>query len=207
MTPEKNTLFPVFLKMHQLRLLIVGGGEVAREKLHFLLKSSPNARVTVIAPDIAPEIEDLFKSTEYQINIIRKEFYEELLDHFDLIVAATNNRLLNQAVYEAVKRKNLLINVADTPDLCDFYMGSIVTKGDLKIAISTNGKSPTFAKRFRQLLEQILPDNIEELIPNLNQLRNKLQLSFSEKVTYLNEVTKSLIEQNKGDTHDELHRH
>ncbi len=207
MTPEKNTLFPVFLKMNQLRLLIVGGGEVAREKLHFLLKSSPNASVTVIAPDIAPEIEDLFKSTEYQINIIRKEFYEELLDHFDLIVAATNNRLLNQAVYEAAKRKNLLINVADTPDLCDFYMGSIVTKGDLKIAISTNGKSPTFAKRFRQLLEQILPDNIEELIPNLNQLRNKLQLSFSEKVTYLNEVTKSLIEQNKGDTHDELHRH
>jgi precorrin-2 dehydrogenase / sirohydrochlorin ferrochelatase len=207
MTPEKNTLFPVFLKMNQLRLLIVGGGEVAREKLHFLLKSSPNARVTVIAPNIAPDIEDLFKSTEYQINIIRKEFYEELLDHFDLIVAATNNRLLNQAVYDAAKRKKLLINVADTPDLCDFYMGSIVTRGDLKIAISTNGKSPTFAKRFRQLLEQILPDNIEELIPNLNQLRNKLQLSFSEKVTYLNEVTKSLIEQNKGDTHDELHRH
>jgi siroheme synthase (precorrin-2 oxidase/ferrochelatase) len=76
-------------------------------------------------------------------------------------------------------------------------MGSIVTKGDLKIAISTNGKSPTFAKRFRQLLEQILPDNIEELLPNLQQLRNKLQLSFSEKVSYLNEVTKSLIEENK----------
>ncbi len=197
MMPEKNTLYPVFLKLSQLRLLIVGGGEVAKEKLHFILKSSPDAQITVVAPDIAPEIDDLFRSTNYHINIIRREFSEELLDSFDLVIAATNIKSLNKAVYQAARKQKLLINVADTPDLCDFYMGSIVTKGDLKVAISTNGKSPTFAKRFRQMLEQILPDNIEELLPNLHQLRNKLQLSFSEKVTYLNEVTKSLIDQNK----------
>lgn len=192
-----NTLYPVFFKLSNLKMLIVGAGEVAQEKLHFILKSSPDAQVTVVAPEIAPEIIDLFNSSSFHINIINKEFYEGVLDSFDLVIAATNIKSLNQQVYESAKRKKILINVADTPELCDFYMGSIVTKGDLKIAISTNGKSPTFAKRFRQLLEKVLPDNIEELLPNLQQLRNKLQLNFSEKVSYLNEVTKSLIEQNK----------
>lgn len=183
--------------MSQLRILIVGAGQVAQEKLHFLLKSSPDADVTVLAPEISPEIIDLLSQSEYHLNIIRKKFEPALLKSFDIVVAATNIKSLNKEVYQAAKEQKVLINVADTPDLCDFYMGSIVTKGDLKIAISTNGKSPTFAKRFRQMLEQILPDNIEELLPNLNQLRSKLQLSFSEKVNYLNEVTKSLIEQKK----------
>ncbi|MCB0689311.1 MAG: bifunctional precorrin-2 dehydrogenase/sirohydrochlorin ferrochelatase [Saprospiraceae bacterium] len=197
MNHSLNTLYPIFLKMSNLRILIVGAGEVAKEKLHFLLKSSPDSQVTVIAPDISSEIVDLFSSSKYQINIIRKPFYPEILEKFNLVVAATNLPVLNEEVYLAAKEKGILINVADTPELCDFYMGSIVTKGDLKIAISTNGKSPTFAKRFRQLLEQILPDNIEELLPNLHQLRSKLQLNFSEKVNYLNEVTKALIEDKK----------
>lgn len=197
MKKNTNTLYPVFLKLAQLKILIVGAGEVAKEKLHFLLKSSPDAQITVLAPEISPDIVALFSSSEYHLNIIRKKFQPEILKSFDIVVAATNIKSLNAEVYQAAKEFKILINVADTPDLCDFYMGSIVTKGDLKIAISTNGKSPTFAKRFRQLLEQILPDDIEELLPNLNQLRNKLQLNFSEKVNYLNEVTKSLIEQNK----------
>lgn len=195
MTHNSNTLYPIFLKLSQLKILIVGAGEVAKEKLHFILKSSPEAQITVMAPDIAPEIIELFSSSKFQISIIRKGFHPQILNNFDLVVAATNIKSLNEQVYYAAKENKILINVADTPELCDFYMGSIVTKGDLKIAISTNGKSPTFAKRFRQLLEEILPENIEELLPNLHRLRNKLQMNFAEKVSYLNEVTKSLIEQ------------
>ncbi|NND34391.1 MAG: bifunctional precorrin-2 dehydrogenase/sirohydrochlorin ferrochelatase [Saprospiraceae bacterium] len=194
MNKSVNKLYPVFLQMSRLRLLIVGGGEVAKEKLHFILKSSPDAQITVMAPEIAPEIIELFVSTEHQISIIKKEFDPAVLSSFDLVVAATNIAVLNREVYQAAKEHKIIINVADTPELCDFYMGSIVTKGDLKIGISTNGKSPTFAKRFRQLLEDILPDNVQELLPNLRALRNNLQLSFSEKVTYLNEVTKSLLD-------------
>jgi len=197
MKSNSNTLYPVFLKMSKLKILIVGAGEVAKEKLHFILKSSPDAQITIIAPQIAPEIIELFSSSKFQLSIIRKNFQPEVLKNFDLVVAATNIKSLNKEVYDAAKEDKILINVADTPDLCDFYMGSIVTKGDLKIAISTNGKSPTFAKRFRQILEEILPESIDELLPNLHQLRNKLQLNFTEKITYLNEVTKSLIEQNK----------
>ena len=197
MKNNSNSLYPVFLKLSHLKILIVGAGEVAKEKLHFILKSSPDAQITVMAPDIAPEIIELFGSSKFQISIIRKKFHPDILKNFDLVIAATNIQTLNKEVYDAAKENKIIINVADTPELCDFYMGSIVTKGDLKIAISTNGKSPTFAKRFRQLLEDILPENIEELLPNLHQLRNKLQMNFAEKVNYLNEVTKSLIEEKK----------
>lgn len=189
-----NTLYPVFMKMNRLRLLIVGAGEVGKEKLHFLLKSSPDAQITVMAPDIAPEIMDLFQNTEYHISLIKTPFDPSVVKQFDLIIAATNIPSLNKEVYEAAKAHDKIINVADTPDLCDFYMGSIVTRGDLKVAISTNGKSPTFAKRFRQWLEANLPEETEELLPNLKKIRDQLKTSFAEKVSYLNEVTKSLIE-------------
>jgi siroheme synthase-like protein len=190
---EQNTLYPVFLKMNKLRLLIVGGGSVAIEKLHFLLKSSPDAHVTVVAPEIDNTIIEIFAKHTYHVNIIHEKFDPVVLPHFDLVIAATNHSDVNREIYKACKSAGVLINVADTPDLCDFYMGSIVTRGNLKIAISTNGQSPTFAKRFRQLLDDILPEEVDGLLTNLRTLRDRLQGNFSEKVTYLNEVTKSLI--------------
>ena len=108
-----------------------------------------------------------------------------------IIIAATNDKSLNKAIYDVAKSKNILINVADTPDLCDFYLGSIVTKGDLKIAISTNGKSPTLAKRMREMFENILPENIDELLQNLQNYRQQLKGNFEEKVNQLNELTKN----------------
>ena len=88
---------------------------------------------------------------------------------------------------------NILVNVADTPDLCDFYLGSIVTRGDLKVAISTNGKSPTFSKRFRQLLEEILPMDVNDLLQNLNAIRDTLKGDFAYKIKKLNQLEGNII--------------
>jgi siroheme synthase-like protein len=87
--------------------------------------------------------------------------------------------------------------VADTPDLCDFYLGSIVKKGDLKIAISTNGKSPTLSKRMRQYLEEAIPDDIQELLDNLRLLRDQLKGDFEYKVKELNKVTERWKDERK----------
>jgi siroheme synthase-like protein len=87
-----------------------------------------------------------------------------------------------------------LTNVADTPELCDFYLGSIVSRGDLKIAISTNGKSPTLGKRIRQYLEDALPNNTQSIINGLKSFRDTLKGDFASKVNALNEVTKKLSE-------------
>ncbi|HHZ96599.1 MAG TPA: bifunctional precorrin-2 dehydrogenase/sirohydrochlorin ferrochelatase, partial [Flavobacteriales bacterium] len=104
--------------------------------------------------------------------------------------------VINKRIWADSKKAKVLVNVADTPDLCDFYMGSIVTKGDLKLAISTNGKSPTFSKRFRELLESILPDTLPETLNNLNAIRKTLKGDFTEKVKSLNKLTELLVLEN-----------
>jgi siroheme synthase-like protein len=83
--------------------------------------------------------------------------------------------------------------VADTPALCDFYLGSIVQKGDLKIAISTNGKSPTLAKRIRAFLEDVIPADIQTSLEQLESLRKQLKGDFQEKIKQLNEITKNVV--------------
>jgi len=192
---ERNNLYPVFLKMHQLSTLIVGGGFVGLEKLTFLLKSSPNAQVTLVAPAIQKEISQLALAHRGVI-LIKRDFITEDLLGKDLVIVATENQELNFLIREEARARKILTNVADTPDLCDFYLGSIVTKGDLKVAISTNGKSPTFAKRFRQLLEEMLPEDIPELLDNLKTIRDSLGGDFDHKVKKLNELTAGLVERN-----------
>ncbi len=189
---QKNELYPIFLKVSALEVLIVGGGNVALEKLTFLLKSSPNAKVTVIAKDFISEIHVL--AEKHTVKIITKAYDATFLTTKHIVIAATNNLDVNLQVHADCKAQNILINVADNPLYCDFYMGGIVTKGNVKLAISTNGKSPTLAKRLRQFFEEVLPDDINELTENLNAFRQTIKGNFEEKVEKLNELTKGMIE-------------
>ncbi len=193
-TNDRNPLYPIFLKLHELDLLIVGAGEVGHEKLSFILKSSPEARITIVAPDISPKVQALLAEGDYQVNIHHRRFVPDDVVHQDLIIAATDIPELNESVRAAARAHRRLVNVADSPALCDFYLGSIVTKGQLKVAISTNGKSPTLAKRMRQMLEKVLPENINDLLLNLKTIRDRLQGDFAFKVDKLNEITASLVE-------------
>ena len=193
---SRNELYPVFLRLDRLRILIVGGGYVGMEKLHFLLKSSPQAQLTLVAPEIREEIVALSENHP-NLTLIYAPFASQQLQGHDIVVVATNFPKLNQEVHRLAKAAGKVVNVADTPDLCDFYMGSIVTRGNLKVAISTNGKSPTFAKRFRQLLEDVLPEDVDQLIHQLKEIRDGLELDFEEKVDYLNDLTKSMLANSK----------
>jgi precorrin-2 dehydrogenase/sirohydrochlorin ferrochelatase len=186
-----NQLYPVFLRLDKLKLLVVGGGAVAEEKLRFLHKSSPNGHVTIVAKELRDDV--LAVAKQLNAKVLNREFESDDTKEFDIIIAATNDKELNNLIWLSAKEHNKLINVADTPELCDFYMGGIVTRGDLKIAISTNGKSPTLAKRIREFLEDILPENTDELIQNLHTFRNQIKTSFGDKVKTLNELTASLI--------------
>ncbi len=190
----RNNLYPIFLKVASLNVLIVGGGKVGLEKLSFLLKSSPDAKVEVIAKEVCFEIEELAKV--HGITITKRAFQKHDIEGRHIIVAATNVYSTNVAIHQLAKKKRILINVADTPHLCDFYLGGIVTKGDLKVAISTNGKSPTMAKRFRQLLEQTLPESTGDLLNNMNVYRQTLKGDFEQKVEHLNTLTESFISKN-----------
>ena len=190
----QNPLYPVFIKLHQLEMLIVGAGQVGHEKLSFILKSSPEANITVVAPWVSPEVAELLEGGDFNVNIIKKEFEPSDMEGKDLAIAATDIKELNRQVQQVAKANKVLVNVADTPALCDFYLGSIVTRGNLKVAISTNGKSPTFAKRFRQMLEATLPMDTGDLLKNLKVIRDRLTGDFRYKVRKLNAVTSSLVD-------------
>ena len=189
-----NELYPIFLRTNRLRILIVGGGEVGLEKVSFLLKSSPQSLVAILSRKFIPKIREM-KNTYSQLVLRQKEYEKNDLMGYQLIIAATDSKETNVQIYQDAKENNCLINVADTPDYCDFYMGSIVTKGDLKIGISTNGKSPTVAKRIRQFMEAALPDELNGLIQNLNLYKRKFDGDFSKKVRELNKITEQLIDE------------
>jgi precorrin-2 dehydrogenase / sirohydrochlorin ferrochelatase len=186
-----NTLFPIFLKLHDLKLLIVGGGYVGLEKVTAVLENSPLADVTLIAPEIRSEIVAL-SHDHPNLKLLHKPFDTHDLEDKDLVIVATNDKALNRQIKAWAKERRILTNVADTPDYCDFYLSSVVKKGSLKVAISTNGKSPTLAKRLREVLTDVLPDELEEVLDNLVKIRAQLKGDFEEKVKRLNDITKSL---------------
>jgi precorrin-2 dehydrogenase/sirohydrochlorin ferrochelatase len=189
---EQNNLFPVFLKLEELETLIVGGGNVAIEKLNALLKSSPKAGVTVVATAIHNDIKILALQNK-KIKLIERNFRVRDLQHKDLVILATDDHNLHEKIRVLAKKRRILINVADTPALCDFYLGSVVTKGNIKIGISTNGKSPTIAKRMREFFEEALPEDTDILLTNMQKIRDQIKGDFSQKVKVLNDITSSWL--------------
>lgn len=189
---ERNNLYPIFLKSKNLNFLIVGGGFVAEEKLSFLLKSSPEAKVTMVSPMFRQGTLDLSKKGS--VELIQDRYQKIYIENKHIVIATTDVPEVNVQIWKDCRAEAKLVNVADNPPYCDFYMGGIVTKGNVKIAISTNGKSPTTAKRLRQFFEEVIPENIDELVKNLNKYRKTIKGNFEEKVEKLNEFTKSLVE-------------
>jgi uncharacterized protein len=195
----KNNLYPVFLKLEHLNVLLVGGGNVALEKLQSLLRNTPTATVTIVAPLIRPALLNFIKDYPNCTTLV-KPYEPSNLEEKQLVICTTDNPALHKTIKAAANERGLLVNVADTPDLCDFYLGSIVQKGNLKLAISTNGKSPTAAKRIKEVLNNALPDELDDVIENLHVVRSKLNGNFEYKVKKMNEITRTLIENDAATT-------
>ncbi|MET7254450.1 precorrin-2 dehydrogenase/sirohydrochlorin ferrochelatase family protein [Dyadobacter fermentans] len=191
-----NNLFPIFLKLENLHTLIVGGGYVGLEKITAVLDNSPLARVTLVAPEIREEIREVAAANS-RINLIARKFEDDDLVEKDLVIVATNDKPENKRIWEVARARHILANVADTPDICDFYLSSVVRKGNLKVAISTNGMSPTFAKRLKEVLGEALPDNLETAMEQLKAVRDMLKGDFASKVDELNRITSVLTEKKK----------
>lgn len=192
---QKNNLYPVFLKLDQLRVLLVGAGNVGLEKLQSLLVNSPTASITVVAGKVKKEVRQVLQDHP-ACTLVERDFEDHDLENKQLLVLATDDKQLHSKVRHLARGKGILVNVADTPELCDFYLGSIVQKGNLKIAISTNGKSPTAAKRIKEVLNEALPAELDDVIENLHKVRSKLNGNFEYKVKRLNEITKVLVNTN-----------
>lgn len=191
---EQNDLFPVFIKLSQVETLVVGGGKVGLEKVGALLGNDPLARVLIVAKEASGELRSFIKDYPWVI-LEERPFRVEDLDGKHLVICATGDPYVNSVIRSAASERSLLLNVADTPDLCDFYLSSIVQKGSLKIAISTNGKSPTLAKRLKELFSDLFPDELEDVLEQLHSLRTRMKGDLPAKIRKLNEITKSLLDE------------
>ena len=193
MNDNRNNLFPVFFKLEEMRLLMIGAGEIGFEKLNTVLSNTPNAQVTVVATFIRNEVHELALQ-HANVQLIHAAYQPGFLDDCDLVIAAVNDIELAERIRKDTREKGKLLNAADKPSLCDFYLGSVITKGDIKIAISTNGKSPTLARRLKEFFNEALPEEIESLVTNLNTIRNNIQSGLKERIKKLNEITASLVD-------------
>ncbi|TDW99356.1 precorrin-2 dehydrogenase/sirohydrochlorin ferrochelatase family protein [Dinghuibacter silviterrae] len=190
---ETNDLFPLFVKLSQVNTLLVGGGKVGLEKATALLTNDPAAVLTIVAREACAELKAFIQAFP-QVVLEERPFRLTDLDGRGLVICATGNPPLNDEIRAATRERHLLLNIADTPDLCDFYLSSVVRKGHLKIAISTNGKSPTLAKRLRELFTEILPDDMDGLLEHLHTLRDKMKGDLPEKIRRLDQLTRMLLE-------------
>ncbi|MGN6542115.1 MAG: precorrin-2 dehydrogenase/sirohydrochlorin ferrochelatase family protein, partial [Ginsengibacter sp.] len=189
---DSNHLFPVFLKLEELSLLIIGGGNVAFEKLNSVLNNSPQTKIKLVAIQINEAIRRIAEEKE-NIELDERAYSIEDIEEADLVIAAVNSFETSAQIKEDTKSNGKLVNVADKPGLCDFYLGSIVKKGSVKIAISTNGKSPTIAKRLKEVINDFIPDEMENLLENMQTIRIGMNGDFDEKVKHLNDITKVLV--------------
>lgn len=188
---SENFLFPVFLKLEAMNVLLVGAGYVGVEKATAILGNSPAVKLRIVAQQVSPDMRALLASYP-QVAVEERAYNPADLEGVQVLFVAINNKDYSAVIRQQACQKQVLVNVVDTPDLCDFYMSSIVQKGHLKLAISTNGKSPTVAKRLKELLQDSLPGELDELIENLNAIRENLRGDFAEKVKKLNEITAPL---------------
>ena len=169
-----NTLYPIFLNIERRPVLVVGGGTVAEQKIKGVLEA--NADVTVIAPQVSAIIENY--AGEKKITLHRRKYASGDLQGFFIVIGATNNRDVHQAIFSDAQKENIPVNIVDVPHLCTFFLSSVFQKDDLKIAVSTNGKSPTLGKIIRDIIQAEFSHGYPELLEILGGMRSEVLKLF-----------------------------
>jgi uroporphyrin-III C-methyltransferase / precorrin-2 dehydrogenase / sirohydrochlorin ferrochelatase len=164
------SLLPIFVNLENRRVLLVGAGNVALEKIGSLLKTG--LRLRVVAPRVLPEVHRL--ASEGKLELTERAFEPEDLDGSFLVITATDSPEVNHAVYREAVARNILCNSVDDIPNCDFFFGSLVSRGDLQIAISTAGESPALAQRLRREIDEQLPHDIGQWLAKIGELRREV---------------------------------
>ena len=168
-----KSLFPMFVKLDGRRVLVVGAGKVGEPKIQGLLTTGAEIRVVTIQASEATR--EWARAGE--VTLQERAFVSSDLDGVFLVVVATSSRELNQHVFEEAQRRRILCNVVDVPHQCDFFYGAVVQRGDLQIAISTAGNSPSLAQRIRKQLERQFGAGYARWVADLGATRSRVLAS------------------------------
>ena len=162
--------YPVFLKLNGRSVVIIGGGTVALRKAQLLLPTGVN--LTVVAKHVEDELAALCR--EVDAKLIKAGYSKDYLTDASLAIAATNDHELNKKIYKDCQSLRILCNVVDEPELCDFYVPAVVKRGDLQIAISTEGRCPAYARHIREKLEKTFTDEHSGFLIELEKVRKQI---------------------------------
>ena len=184
-----NRLLPIFIKLEKEPCLVIGGGKIALQKIKQLKAS--NAKVTVSAPSIIEEI----RSCGVSVNLSNYESGN--LNGYKLVIAATSDKTTNHQIYKDAQKQGIPVNVVDQPELCSFYMGSVFQDGDLKVAISTNGKCPSFGKYLRDHISNSSKGMWGKALHQLALKREKIINSISS-YSQKQEIMENLVNSTKN---------
>ncbi len=162
--------YPIFLELSGRRVVVIGGGPVAARKAQVLLAAG--ARLVVVAERIDEMLTVLCRDKSAEI--IKSKYAKSYLGEAVLVVAATNNNELNKQIYRDCQELEVLCTVVDVPELCDFFVPAVVKRGDLQIAIGTEGQCPAYAGHLRKKLEGIFTEKHGEFLAELETIRKQI---------------------------------
>ncbi len=162
--------YPIFLELSGRRVVVIGGGAVAVRKAQALLAAG--ARLVIVAERVDDMLTALCARSEAEL--VKSKYSKNYLAGAVLAIAATNNRQLNEQIYKDCQELEILCNVVDQPELCDFFVPAVVKRGDLQIAIGTEGYCPAYAGHLRKKLEGTFSDKHGEFLAELEALRKRI---------------------------------
>lgn len=172
-----TNLFPMFLKLSGRKVLVVGAGKVGEPKIAGLLETG--ARIRVVALEASSLVRDWAREGKIELEL--RAYAPTDLEGAFLAVVATSSRSLNERIYNEAQSRGVLCNVVDVPDLCDFFYPAVVRRGDLQIAISTSGQSPSLAQKIRQQLEKQFGPGYAAWVAELGETRRLILASELDK--------------------------
>jgi precorrin-2 dehydrogenase/sirohydrochlorin ferrochelatase len=172
-----TSLFPMFLKLQGKPCLVVGAGNVGESKIAGLLETG--ARIHVVSVNATPAVREWARMGQVELDL--RAFQSGDLKGAFLVIVATSSRSLNEFVYREAQKLGILCNVVDVPELCDFFYPSVVRRGDLQIAVSTAGKSPSLAQKIRRQLERQFGPGYAAWVAELGETRKLILASDLDK--------------------------
>ncbi len=185
------SFFPAYFSLNNKKILLVGGGYIALEKLEKLVDFTHN--ITIISKEFSSDFSAF--ATKHKIGIQKRPYSVGDINGFDIVIVATDTVTLHQEIFQESRDSRILVNSVDDTAYCDFIFPSYVKNGDLTISISTSGASPALAKRLRLYIEKLIPSNIGEFLKEMKGLR-KTMPKGKERMQFFEKKTDEFIDKN-----------
>lgn len=182
------SFFPAYLNLNHKRILLIGGSYIALEKLEKLVDFTEN--ITVISKEFSTSFTNF--ANKYLVEMQTRAYEVGDINGFDIVIVATDTVDLHRAIFEESRTSRILVNSVDDTAYCDFIFPSYIKKGDLTISVSTSGASPALAKRLKQYLEKLIPENMADFLAEMKTLR-KTMPKGRERMKFFEEKTDAFM--------------